>query len=71
MARIEVIKRDGSKELLNLEKLHKMTFEACEGLSGVSASQIETVSFGREKPAVQGNDETAHAKNRRVELFYK
>lgn len=41
MARIEVIKRDGSKELLNLEKLHKMTFEACEGLSGVSASQIE------------------------------
>lgn len=40
-------------------------------LLGVSASQIETVSFGREKPAVQGNDETAHAKNRRVELFYK
>jgi ribonucleoside-diphosphate reductase alpha chain len=38
---IEVIKRDGSKEPLNLEKLHKMTFEACEGLSGVSASQIE------------------------------
>ena len=41
MATIDVIKRDGSKELLNLEKLHKMTFEACEGLSGVSASQIE------------------------------
>lgn len=41
MGMIEVIKRDGSKELLNLEKLHKMTFEACEGLSGVSASQIE------------------------------
>lgn len=40
-------------------------------LLGVSASQIETVSFGREKPAVQGNNETAHAKNRRVELFYK
>lgn len=41
MGTIEVIKRDGSKENLNLEKLHKMTFEACEGLSGVSASQIE------------------------------
>lgn len=41
MATIEVIKRDGSKEPLNLEKLHKMTFEACEDLSGVSASQIE------------------------------
>jgi ribonucleoside-diphosphate reductase alpha chain len=38
---IEVIKRNGIKEPLNLEKLHKMTFEACEGLSGVSASQIE------------------------------
>jgi ribonucleoside-diphosphate reductase alpha chain len=41
MGMIEVIKRDGLKEPLNLEKLHKMTFEACEGLSGVSASQIE------------------------------
>jgi ribonucleoside-diphosphate reductase alpha chain len=38
---IEVIKRNGVKENLNLEKLHKMTSEACEGLSGVSASQIE------------------------------
>ena len=41
MSNIAVIKRDGIKESLNLEKLHKMTFEACEGLSGVSASQIE------------------------------
>jgi ribonucleoside-diphosphate reductase alpha chain len=38
---IQVIKRDGRKEPLNLEKLHLMTFEACEDLSGVSASQIE------------------------------
>jgi len=41
VSNIAVIKRDGTKESLNLEKLHKMTFEACEGLSGVSASQIE------------------------------
>jgi len=41
VSNIEVVKRNGSKESLNLEKLHKMTFEACEGLSGVSASQIE------------------------------
>jgi ribonucleoside-diphosphate reductase alpha chain len=41
VANIEVQKRDGTKEPLNLEKLHKMTFEACDGLSGVSASQIE------------------------------
>ncbi len=43
---IKVVKRDGSTEHLNLEKVHAMTVEACEGLgSGVSASQIEmTVS---------------------------
>ena len=40
-------------------------------LLGVNIAQIETVSFGKEKPAVQGNDETAHAKNNRVELIYK
>ena len=39
---IKVHKRNGSIEGLNLDKVHKMTEEACEGLgSGVSASQIE------------------------------
>jgi len=38
---INVEKRDGSIEPLNLEKIHKMVEEACEGLSGVSASQVE------------------------------
>ena len=36
-----VIKRGGHKELIHLEKIHVMTNEACEGLSGVSASQVE------------------------------
>ena len=40
-------------------------------LLGVNAAQIETVSFGEEKPAVQGSDESAYAKNRRAEFFYK
>lgn len=40
-------------------------------LLGVSASQVETVSFGEEKPAVQGSDEAAYSKNRRAEFFYK
>ena len=39
--KINVIKRDGSIEPLNLDKVHKMVEEACEGLSGVSASQVE------------------------------
>ena len=38
----KVRKRNGSVEPLNLEKIHKMTAEACDGLgSAVSASQVE------------------------------
>ena len=37
-------------------------------LLGASDSQIEAVSFGKERPAVQGSDETAWARNRRAEL---
>jgi len=39
-------------------------------LLGVPDSQIEAVSYGKEKPAVQGADEAAWAKNRRVEFKY-
>ncbi len=38
---INVQKRDSSVEPLNLDKVHKMVEEACNGLSGVSASQVE------------------------------
>ena len=39
---IQVQKRDGSVEPLNLDKIHRMVEDACEGLgSGVSASQVE------------------------------
>ena len=40
-------------------------------LLGASEAQIEAVSFGKERPAVQGSDEAAMAKNRRVELVYR
>jgi peptidoglycan-associated lipoprotein len=39
-------------------------------LLGVSDGQIATVSYGEERPAVQGSDEEAWAKNRRVEIVY-
>ena len=39
-------------------------------LMGVPESQVEAVSYGKEKPAAQGADEAAFAKNRRVELKY-
>jgi peptidoglycan-associated lipoprotein len=39
-------------------------------LQGVAESQLTTVSFGAERPAVEGDDEAAWAQNRRVELVY-
>ena len=44
MSSINVLKRDGTKEELNLEKVHKMVEFAVEGLAGVSASQVEIQS---------------------------
>ena len=38
---IQIIKRDGSKEPLDINKMHFVVEQACEGLTGVSASQIE------------------------------
>lgn len=40
-------------------------------LLGVGSAQVEAVSFGKEKPAVDGHDEAAWAKNRRVEIKYR
>jgi peptidoglycan-associated lipoprotein len=38
---------------------------------GVAQSQMESVSFGKEKPAAVGNDEAAYSKNRRAEIRYQ
>lgn len=37
-------------------------------LLGAADAQVEAVSFGKERPAAQGSDESAYAKNRRAEL---
>jgi peptidoglycan-associated lipoprotein len=39
-------------------------------LQGAADTQISTVSYGEERPAVAGHDEAAWAKNRRVEFVY-
>jgi peptidoglycan-associated lipoprotein len=39
-------------------------------LQGVAESQLSTTSFGAERPAVEGDDESAWSQNRRVELVY-
>ena len=39
--------------------------------AGVRSTQIETVSFGEERPAAPGHDESAWSKNRRAEVGYR
>ena len=38
---IEVVKRDGRREPLDIEKLHKVVTFACDNIAGVSASEVE------------------------------
>lgn len=40
-------------------------------LLGVRAAQVETISYGEEKPATGGQEESAWARNRRAELVYR
>ncbi|MEM9056035.1 MAG: peptidoglycan-associated lipoprotein Pal [Pseudomonadota bacterium] len=40
-------------------------------LSGASATQITTISYGEERPNAIGNDESAWSQNRRVELIVR
>ena len=41
MNNIQITKRDGSKEDLDLDKLHKVVFYACKDITGVSPSEVE------------------------------
>ena len=41
---IQVTKRNGRKETLDIEKLHKVVFYACEDITGVSPSEVEIKS---------------------------
>ncbi|MDX1457677.1 MAG: peptidoglycan-associated lipoprotein Pal [Marinobacter sp.] len=40
-------------------------------VNGASRGQLETVSYGEEKPAEMGSSESSWAQNRRVELIFK
>ncbi len=39
-------------------------------LMGVSDDQMEAVSFGKEKPKAEGDNEAAWAQNRRADIVY-
>lgn len=40
-------------------------------INGVSRDQVETVSYGEEKPAVMGSEESVWSQNRRVEMIFE
>ncbi len=44
MSNILITKRDGRKEPIDLEKMHRVVFSACEGINGVSPSEVEIKS---------------------------
>jgi peptidoglycan-associated lipoprotein len=63
--------RGGSEYNLALGQKRAEAVAKSLALLGASDSQVEAVSFGKERPAVQGSDEAAYAKNRRAELNYR
>jgi peptidoglycan-associated lipoprotein len=62
--------RGGREYNLALGQKRAETVRRALTLLGVSDAQLEAVSFCKEKPAVSGSDESAFAKNRRVEIKY-
>lgn len=63
--------RGGREYNLALGQKRAEAVRSALGLLGVVDSQVEAVSFGKEKPAAQGTDEDAMAKNRRAEISYR
>jgi peptidoglycan-associated lipoprotein len=61
----------GSREYnIGLGERRGQSVRRALSLSGVSETQLSTVSYGEERPAAAGSDEQAYAANRRVEIVY-
>jgi ribonucleoside-diphosphate reductase alpha chain len=56
MTQIQVLKRDGNREPLDIEKLHRVVFWATEGITGVSASEVEIKSHIQFYPGIKTAD---------------
>ncbi len=63
--------RGGREYNLALGQKRSEAVRRAIGLLGGPDAQIEAVSFGKEKPAAIGADESAFAKNRRAEISYR
>lgn len=61
----------GSREYnIGLGERRAQTVRRLLLIQGASAAQVSTVSFGEERPAVDGSTEAAYSQNRRVEIKY-
>ncbi len=60
--------RGGSEYNLALGQQRAEAVRRSLAILGVGETQMEAVSYGKEKLAVPGTDEASHARNRRVEL---
>lgn len=63
--------RGGREYNLALGQQRSEAVRRALGILGAGGAQIEAVSFGEEKPAAQGVDDSAWAKNRRAEISYR
>jgi peptidoglycan-associated lipoprotein len=63
--------RGGREYNLALGQKRSEAVRRALALLGVRDAQMEAVSFGEEKPALQGFDEAAFSQNRRVEINYR
>lgn len=63
--------RGGSEYNLALGQKRAEAVRRALELLGVRESQLEAVSYGKERPAVVGSNEEAWAKNRRAELILR
>ena len=63
--------RGGREYNLALGQKRAETVRRALVLLGVADSQLEAVSFGKEKPMAAGSDEASMAKNRRAEISYR
>lgn len=63
--------RGGSEYNLALGQKRAEAVRKSMSLLGVADSQMEAVSFGKEKPKATGHDEAAWAENRRADIVYQ
>jgi peptidoglycan-associated lipoprotein len=63
--------RGGREYNLALGQKRSEAVRRALSLLGVAETQVEAVSFGEEKPALEGATEEAFAKNRRAEITYR